>query len=207
MDDLIQKISHYGYPGLFLALVFGIVGLPVPDETLLVFFGYLAYRGSLHLGLTWLTAFAGSTCGITASYWLGRWAGYGFVHRYGKYIHFTEERLARILRWFDKVGHWLLTFGYFIPGVRHFTALVAGMSGVNYRSFAVFAYSGALIWVSTFISVGYFLGEHWKQAFEGVHRDILIVVLAIVLAGWIIWKLKTRRTARASRSVSNSMRE
>jgi membrane protein DedA with SNARE-associated domain len=198
MDDLLQKISQYGYPGLFVALVLGIVGLPVPDETLLVFFGYLAFRGSLHPGLTWLTAFAGSTCGITISYLLGRSVGYGFVHRYGRYLHLTEERLKQILQWFDKVGHWLLTFGYFVPGVRHFTALVAGMSGVSYRSFALFAYFGAFLWVSAFVGLGYFLGEHWKAAFEGVHRYELFVLAGVIVAGWLVWTIRARKKKAAA---------
>jgi membrane protein DedA with SNARE-associated domain len=204
MDDLLQNISHYGYAGLFGALILGIVGLPIPDETLLVFFGYLASRGSMHLGLTWLTALLGSVSGISVSYWIGRSAGYGFVHRYGRYIHFTEERLGQILGWFDRIGHWLLTIGYYIPGVRHCTALVAGMSGMKYRPFAAYAYPGALLWVSTFVSIGYFLGEKWKSAFAGVHRDIVIAVVAIGGIGWIIWTVMSRRKASASARVSKN---
>jgi membrane protein DedA with SNARE-associated domain len=204
MDDLLQKISQYGYAGLFVALVLGIVGLPVPDETLLVFFGYLASRGSMHLGLTWLTALIGSTSGISVSYWIGRSAGYGFVHRYGRYIHFTEDRLSQILRWFDKIGHWLLTIGYYIPGVRHCTALVAGMSGMKYSSFATYAYPGALLWVSTFVSLGYFLGEKWKSAFGGVHRDIVIGAVAVAGIGWLVWTIVSRRKTAASAQVPKS---
>ena len=152
----------------------------------------------MHPGLTWLTALAGSICGITLSYLLGRSAGYGFVHRYGRYVHLTEDRLGQILGWFDKVGHWLLTFGYFVPGVRHFTALVAGMSRLKYRSFAMYAYPGAFLWVSTFVGVGYFLGKHWKTAFEGVHRDIVIAVAAVVVVGWIVWAVRARRKAAAA---------
>ena len=59
------------------------------------------------------------------------------------------------------MGHWALTFGYFIPGVRHFTAYAAGMSELEAPQFALFAYSGAVLWVGTFLSLGYFLGERW----------------------------------------------
>ena len=55
-------------PGDFFLLVLGIVGLPVPDETLLTFSGYLVYQGHLSLPLTFLSGFAGSACGITLSY-------------------------------------------------------------------------------------------------------------------------------------------
>lgn len=197
MDPLLQKIAQYGYPGLFGALLLGIAGLPIPDETLLVFSGYLIARGSMHPLLTWITAVLGSMSGITLSYWIGRSAGYGFIHRYGRYIHFTEERLVYVQQWFDRVGHWLLTIGYFIPGVRHFTALVAGMSGMSYRSFAPYAYSGAVLWVSTFLTVGYVLGDRWKQVFESLHREILIVVIVGVAIASLVWFVYSRRKAAA----------
>jgi membrane protein DedA with SNARE-associated domain len=193
MDEILQRISQYGLVGLFGALVFGILGLPIPDETLLVFFGYLTSRGTFHPLMTWLTALAGSMGGITCSYVVGRTAGHGFIHRYGKYIHFTEERMERVLEWFDRIGHWLLTIGYYIPGIRHFTALVAGMSGMKYRSFALYAYPGALLWVSTFLTIGYLLGEKWEQLFENVHRTVSFALLALACGGFITWYFMSKR--------------
>jgi membrane protein DedA with SNARE-associated domain len=198
MDDLLQQIAQYGYPGLFAALVLGIAGLPIPDETLLVFCGYLISKGTMHIVFTWLTAFAGSCSGITVSYWIGRSAGHGFVHRYGRYVHFTEDRLLKVQSWFDRIGHWLLTIGYFIPGVRHFTAIVAGMSGLPYRSLALYAYPGALLWVSTFLTVGYVLGERWKQVFDAIHNEIVVAALVIVVIGGLSWRFASRRKARAA---------
>jgi membrane protein DedA with SNARE-associated domain len=202
MDDLLIKISQYGYPGLFAALMFGIVGLPIPDETLLVFFGYLVSKGTMHILLTWLTAVAGSVSGITSSYLIGRYAGLAFVHRYGRYIHLTEERLTRVHRWFDQIGHWLLTVGYFIPGVRHVTALVAGMSCMDYRSFALFAYPGAVIWVSTFLGIGYLVGDNWQKVLDSVHSDIMLIVVAVVvvIGGVWYWHWRRQRSRRPSPS-------
>src|ERR1700719_3532432 len=128
MERIFEWVSHYGYGGLFLLLVLGIVGLPIPDETLLVFCGYLISRGRMHPAATYLTAVAGSWCGISLSYTIGRTAGIGVVNKFGKYLHITEERLAKVHVWFDRVGHWALLIGYYIAGVRHFTAIVAGTS-------------------------------------------------------------------------------
>jgi membrane protein DedA with SNARE-associated domain len=193
MNDLLFKIAQYGYGGLFAALILGIIGLPIPDETILVFCGYLAAKGDMRLLFTWLTALAGSTGGITLSYWVGRSAGHEVIRRYGRYIHFTEDRLAQVLHWFDRMGRWLLTIGYYIPGVRHFTALVAGMSGLPYRSFALYAYPGALLWVSTFIGLGYILKERWEAVFHVIHRNITVAVILVVVIGLAVWLLRTRR--------------
>ncbi|MBV9296314.1 MAG: VTT domain-containing protein, partial [Acidobacteriaceae bacterium] len=82
---------------------------------------------------------------------------------------------------------WLLAAGYFIPGVRHFTALVAGMSDLEYRRFAGFAYAGAAIWVATFLTLGYLVGEEWQAALRLVHRYTLVLVLLALAAGVVYW--------------------
>ena len=68
-------------------------------------------------------AWAGSTCGITSAISWARTFGLGLIHRYGKYVHITEEQSVRRMRGSSKVGHWGLTFGYFIPGVRHVSGI------------------------------------------------------------------------------------
>ena len=136
MDGVFAWVAANGYGAIFLLLMLGVVGLPVPDETLLVFCGYLITRGVMHPAGALVSAVAGSWCGITLSYCIGRFLGAGAVHRYGKYIHLTEERMALVHRWFDRIGHWALFVGYYIAGVRHLTAVVAGTSGLEFRSFA-----------------------------------------------------------------------
>jgi membrane protein DedA with SNARE-associated domain len=198
MDIIFRWISQYGYFGIFGLLILGIVGLPVPDETLLVVCGTLIAKGKLTLSGAALSALGGSTGGITISYFIGRLAGYEFVHRWGKYVHFTEERQKRVQEWFDRLGHWLLTVGYFIPGVRHFTALMAGVSSLPYRTFAAYAYPGALLWVGTFVTLGYVLGDNWQQVLENVHRSILLVAIggAILIAAVYFYRRYRQRVKR-----------
>ena len=68
MDLAFTWITHYGYAAIFLLLMLGIVGLPVPDEALLTFVGYLSFKGDLQFVASLLTAFLGTACGITVSY-------------------------------------------------------------------------------------------------------------------------------------------
>lgn len=191
-------VAHYGGFALFALLVLGIVGLPVPDETLLVLSGYLIFRGTLNPVGTWLGAVLGSICGITCSYLIGRTVGVGFIHsRFGKWLHITEARIQKIHDWFYHLGHWTLFLGYFVPGVRHFTAIVAGTSCLEYRPFSLFAYSGACVWVTCFMALGYFLGDNWERVFGVIHRNLTeaaiagVVLLASYAVGhWYIVKLK-----------------
>jgi membrane protein DedA with SNARE-associated domain len=194
-QSVLAWIAHYGYLAIFTLLMFGIVGLPVPDETLITFSGYLAYQGHFSLPILFVAAWAGSACGITISFYLGRIFGMGLIHRYGKYVHLTESHIQKAHAWFDRVGHWGLTFGYFIPGVRHVSALAAGMSAVTPRQFATFAYSGACLWVSCFLSLGYFLGERWQTVEGEFRRFALIATIAggVIVATYLVWRKWFRR--------------
>ena len=194
-SQILAWITQYGYVAIFFLLVFGIIGLPIPDETMLTFSGYLIYKGSLHPTLAFASALAGSMCGITISYQLGRIFGHRLLVRYGKYLHLTEDRLDRAHAWFARVGHWALTIGYFIPGVRHLTAYAAGIAEVAPHQFAVFAYSGAVLWVTTFLSLGYFLGERWEAVEQNIHHYLVWVAVAMAAAvvGYFVWRKWLRK--------------
>src|SRR3954453_4889221 len=181
VEQIGQWISTYGYFAIFSLLVLGIVGLPVPDETLLTFTGYLVFQGHLSLGPALLSGFLGSACGITLSYILGRTFGLTLIHKYGKYLRITEDHVEKAHAWFRRAGHWSFTFGYFIPGVRHFTAYAAGISCLEYPPFALFAYGGAAIWAGTFIGLGYFLGDRWQAVQANIHNIFLYVTIALSL--------------------------
>lgn len=158
-----QWLTNYGSLAVFGLLATGIIGLPIPDETLLVFAGLLMAKGHISLVLTPIAAFFGSIIGITTSYLLGYLAGRPLILRYGKYVGITEAKLTMTHNWFEHFGKWCLTIGYFIPGIRHLTGIVAGTAYLKYWEFAVFAYTGALLWSLTFISLGYYFYDFWQH--------------------------------------------
>jgi membrane protein DedA with SNARE-associated domain len=197
--QILGWITQYGYFAIFLLLLCGIVGLPVPDETLLAFTGFLAFKGNLSLPLAFGAALAGSLSGITISYTLGRTFGMKVIHRYGRYIHVTEEHVNKAHAWFARVGLWGLTFGYFVPGFRHLSAFAAGMSAVEPPPFALFAYSGGCLWVATFLGLGYFLGERWEAVEKNVEHYFAVVAISLVIlvAAYFLWRSLRARRLRA----------
>jgi membrane protein DedA with SNARE-associated domain len=176
--SLTVLIGQYGYSAIFCLVVAGIVGLPVPDQLLLVLSGYCVLTGSLGLASTLGAAILGSVCGITLSYALGRASG-SYLSR----VTFAAARLENANRWFERFGKWTLLFGYFVPGVRNFIGFVAGMTRLTIRHFAPYAYAGATISSVTCVLAGYFLGEQTAWAFASPNR---ILVVAIVVAGFFV---------------------
>ena len=197
MEMISLWIAHYGYAAIFVLLMLGIVGLPIPDEWLLTFTGYLVFSNHLRLWPAVAVAVLGSMCGISASYGLGRSAGLFVIRHYGSFFRVTPQDMSRVHAWFDRFGTWTLLGGYFIPGVRHLTAIVAGTSKMEYPLFSIFAYSGALIWASTFIGLGYYFGEKWTRVLAQIERHSAVfawIALMLILIFLFRWYRKKRRS-------------
>ena len=201
METFTYWLSRYGYFGLFSLLMLGIIGVPIPEETLLTFSGVLVYRGHLELGPTIAAAFLGSCCGITVSYGLGRVFGIVLTTRFGRVLRVNPEKVEQVHLWFERVGHWGLLWGYFLPGIRHLTALLAGATRLRYADFALFAYAGALVWSFTFVSLGALAGRQWARVSEQVHHNLLIAsaVVAGCLLGALVGRWALARIRRAGR--------
>lgn len=184
---LVHLLVRYGTPTLFFAQAFGIFGVPIPDELLLTIAGVLVRRGQLHGGTTMIAAVSGCLAGVTVSYLLGRTIGVAALQRA---VHLHTDALARAQRWFRRFGCWLLAFGYFVPGVRHVTAIAAGSAPLEYRTFAAYAYPGAILWCSVFVTVGYAAGERWQDALI-LARHHLAVAVVLAAAGAAVYAFVT----------------
>src|SRR5260370_37072097 len=100
--------------------------------------------------------------------------------------------LPQLEHWLELYGKWTLFFENFLAGIRHFTALAAGMSNVRVGTFARYAFPGGFVWVASFISIGYFLGAEWEQLRQRFDRGGLIVLGVIAAAALLGWRLRAR---------------
>jgi membrane protein DedA with SNARE-associated domain len=192
-SDVTAWLVRYGAPVLFFAQVCGIVGVPIPDELLLTVAGALVARGVMHGPSTAFAALAGCLAGITVSYTIGRVIGATVLERRARRHAWAVNRARR---YFERFGTWLLTFGYFIPGVRHLTAIIAGSGRLEYRTFAAYAYPGGALWCTVFLSIGYYAGDRWPDAVKTAQANLTLLALGI--GGAIMAYALLRR--RATRS-------
>lgn len=192
MHSILLFINHYSYSGIFIALSLGIVGFPVPDESLIALTGFLAFQGKLNIPLLILVIIAGTFSGITFSYVLGRLSLRYLSRRYSGKISIDAEHLQKIKFFYDKYGPFALVIGYFIPGLRHLSAVFAGINNMPYRKFALFAYTGALIWTSTFFILGYELGHRWHYVTHLSNRIFIPVIISLTLVLFLIIYLRKK---------------
>jgi membrane protein DedA with SNARE-associated domain len=188
MEYIIHLVSHYGYLAIFILLAPGIFGIPLPDELLLTFAGYLALQGDLQLLPTLAVVVTGAILGITVDYWLGRAVGANFLKEPGAWLRLKPDRSKRLQAQLRQYGGWVLGPGYFVPGVRHWVAIAAGAARFPLAGFALSAYTGALAWSLVYIFLGYYLGQEAGRLAErlGAHCQMAIGLIAALLLGYAL---------------------
>ncbi|MEH7272577.1 DedA family protein [Neobacillus vireti] len=186
-------IEHFGYFGIIIMLIGGIIGLPIPDEVLLTYVGYNVYHGKLSYIISLISAVVGSAAGISISYYIGYRFGLPLLKKYGPKIYITEEKVNKTHKLFEKIGPPLILFGYFIPGIRHLTAYVATLNKFPFRKFVVYAYIGAILWSYTFITLGRELGKRWDVVGLYVSKYSMYLVLLVIIIAilvYLYWRKK-----------------
>ncbi len=155
MDIVKDLISNYGYFAIYGLLAIGIIGLPVPDEFMMTFVGYLSSISVLNVQGAFLVSFLGSISGMLVSYFIGKKVGKPFLRKHGKWIKMTPARLEKLEKWFNKYGPWTIIIAYFIPGVRHFASYISGMNGMGKRKYFIFAGAGhsAGVWYLRLLAI------------------------------------------------------
>ncbi|WP_010677685.1 VTT domain-containing protein [Bacillus timonensis] len=195
MDFITSYLDQHGYFVLFFALLLELLALPIPGEVVMGYTGYLVYQGQLNWFLSILVAGSGSSIGMTISYWIGFKLGSPFFEKHGHRFHLGPERLKKVSQWFSAYGNKVIMIAYYIPGVRHITGYFSGITQIPFRSYVLFAYGGAFIWVSVFITLGKVLGPQWEQ-FHGAVKKYLVIasVIVAVLIGviYVIKKYKVQ---------------
>lgn len=178
---LIAFIVKYGNISILASLFIEFLGFPVPGETLMAFMGYLTWKSTgKSLILAIVFAVIGTFLGALFAYGIGYRYGEGFLLKFGRYVSITKEKLDRTEAAVNKNRALLLIFSRFIPGVRPIVAYLSGISKINFSSFLIYNLIGSIIWCSTFIGLGFTLGENWREIEHIAKGYIYIIALLIV---------------------------
>jgi membrane protein DedA with SNARE-associated domain len=197
---VIGLVDHYGYFGLFIALVLGNFGVPIGSETVLPVAGALTATG--HLSSLWLTvavALAGELGGGSIGYAIGRFGGVPVIERYGRYVHFTHDRLVRLHRFFERWGTFAIFVCRFLPFIRGVSAIPAGIAEMNLGLFYLWTFLGSLIFCSFLILLGNALGPHLGEILPLLRRGGY-AVLALAIAAIVVTVFVLRARARVVRA-------
>ncbi len=204
MPDLSALVQHWGYVAIFVVVVLGNVGLPVPEETVLALAGYLVYDGVLRLPLTLAVGVLSAAAGDNVGYWIGRRLGRPTIERYGARVGITRKRLETIERFVIRYGALGVVAARFIPGVRVLGGPLSGAGGLAALPFVIANLLGALVYVPYAVGIGYALAwglGPWLRRIEHVAGKVEHVALLAIAVGVIVALVRRRaQTIRRRRS-------
>lgn len=183
--DLIQIIQTIGYLGLF-GLVFAESGLFfgffLPGDSLLFTAGFLASQGFFNETILIPLFAVAAILGDSVGYWTGNKTGNWLMSRKDNFF-FKKEYIENAKRYYDKHGGKTLILARFIPAVRTFVPIVAGMAKMEYSKFLTYNIIGGILWGSGVSAAGYFLGSRIPHVDKYLLPIIIVIVLVSITPG------------------------
>ena len=194
-------IQWGGYPGLAIIVFLetGALVFFLPGDSLLVMAGLYAAQGSLDIVFLNALLIPCAIVGDACSYYIGAKMG---PHLFNKprSRFFRPEHLHAAHRFYEKHGGTAIILARFMPLVRTFVPVVAGMAQMTYRRFAAFNIIGGSAWVLSMTLIGYVLGVRFPVLVRHIEKVIIVVVLLSITPG-IIEYLRHRRRRQVEQAV------
>ncbi len=196
LQGVMPALQQYGLPGLFTGVFVESFGLPVPGETMIIFFAGMAGAGKFSALGVGLTAFVAAVLGDNVGYLIGRLAGRQLIVAHGSRFGISEQRMHRVEMVIARRGVLVVTFARFFPLLRQLNGLAAGAAGMHWLHFLAANAVGAALWVAMWVTLASRLGAqaHILPLLTGHLNLVGAAVIAGVVA-WLTWSA-LRRGAR-----------
>lgn len=188
--DLTQAIEVLGYPGIF-AIVLAesglFFGVSLPGGSLLFTAGLLASQGLMNIWILTVVVLVAAILGDAIGYWFGSWVGPALWRRPDSRF-FKKRYLEQTKDFFDKHGTRTIFLARFIPIIRTFAPIVAGVTQMHYRTFFTYNVLGAVVWGGGYTLAGYLLGEAVPNIENYLEYIVLgIIVVTMIPFFWHVW--------------------
>lgn len=194
--DPVELLREGGFY-LLLFVVFAETGLFfgffLPGDYLLFLAGMFVATDKLDISIYVLIAglIAAAVCGNFVGYWFGKKTGPVLYHRNDSFL-FKKRYLRAAETYYKKQGAFALIMGRFIPIVRTFAPIIAGIVRLDFKRFALYNISGAFLWISSLTLLGFFLGRKFEKEIDHYLLYIIVGFILITTIPLIITYLKRK---------------
>lgn len=197
LDELIRWGGYVVLATIVFAETGLLVGFFLPGDSLLITAGLFAATGHLNVWVLFFLLTAMAIIGDAVGYWIGRVAGPKIFTR-EKSLLFAKNHLLVAKAFYEKHGGKTIILARFMPLVRTFAPVVAGVAQMPYTQFALYNIVGGVTWVGSMVFAGYFLGRSIPGIESKIHYIILIVIVVSFLPMVIEWIRHQRRKKKAA---------
>jgi len=191
----VQGIIHWGGLAVITAIVFSetglLIGFFLPGDSLLVTAGLFAAMGELNIWWLLSLSSVAAVVGDATGYWIGYKAGKPLYRRKQTFF-FRRDHLIKTKQFYERHGGKTIVIARFVPIIRTFAPVVAGVAQMTYARFFSFNVWGGIGWVSSMCLLGYFLGRTFPGILKHV-EVVIVVVIAISLLPGVIEYLRHRK--------------
>ena len=191
--DTLRLLQDHGYLTIFFGLLLEYLGLPIPGELILLFFGALVYLGKLELWVAVSVGLAAVLLGNHFWFFAGRRGGRRWLHLLCRATLGSSQCISRTEHFFQRYGPASLIFAKFVPGFRTFAVPLAGMAGIAYPRFLLFETVGSLFWLLGTLSLGMLMATQLNKAITHVQHLGSATTVVVVLTVLIVFFLRLRK--------------
>lgn len=197
----VEGLVRVGGLMALIAIVFAetglLIGFFLPGDSLLVTAGLFAVNGHLELWSLFLFVSLAAIVGDAVGYFLGARTGPRIFSREDSFL-FHKKHLISTKAFYDRHGGITIVLARFMPIIRTFAPVVAGVGNMRYSRFALYNVMGGIGWVVSMTSIGYFLGKTIPDIDRYIHVVIAAVILLSLVPGIVAFVRTSRRTRKLS---------
>ncbi len=184
-EEVVYYVTRYGYLAIFILVFLQEIGMPnpFPNELLLMFSGYLSFKGLLFFPYVVLTALSADFIGTNILYFLFYNAGTLIIQKKPKWIPLSARMINSLTNKISKGGKLSIFIFRLTPFTRGYTSVITGLLQVKPKVFLPIALISAGIWSSIYVLIGNYIGPSWNLFTQnlGSFKYIMMVVLAVLL--------------------------
>lgn len=197
-EELVYYVTRYGYLAIFILVFLQEIGMPnpFPNELLLLFSGYLSFKGLLYLPSVILTVLCADFIGTNILYFLFYSTGSLIMQKKPKWIPLSGKMISRLSERISKGGKLRIYIFRVTPFTRGYTSVITGLLQIKPGIFLPIALVSGLTWASVYVVIGYYIGPSWElfTGNIGNFKYILIIILAIIISALLfVYIIRNRR--------------
>ena len=197
VPELIRLVGFYGLIVIVFAETGLLVGFFLPGDSLLITAGLFAARGDFDYAMLLLALIPAAIIGNATGYYIGHRTGMRLYSRPDSLL-FRREHLRMTHEYYEKHGGKTIILAQFIPILRTFAPVVAGVGKMGYRQFATYNVVGAILWVGSMLTAGYMLGNAIPNIESRIHYVVAVVIfISLLPPGIALLKARLRKKPAA----------
>ncbi|EMT52043.1 MULTISPECIES: DedA family protein [Brevibacillus] len=194
-DMITSMVAQYGYPALFLSLWLGIVGMPIPDEMIVMTAGAITAQGWLQPVPAFIAVYLGVVSGLSLGYFLGYRVGAPILRWLARKLN-GEKYLKKAEGLLERYGNGAICLSYFFPVIRHVVPYLVGIQRMSLRRYALYSLPTGFVWTLNYFMAGRLFGTHLESITEGVQTYGWITLCVLALFAGLYVVIRQRKGTR-----------